>query len=100
MKSGPGLSKTKMRFQFFIIVPEFLTHVWMLEQERRAQSIVQRYLLGNDIENKSGLRAYRSLRAQRSIVIEALDLRVLEAVRHEFDRQGFYVEGGVHVEHR
>jgi hypothetical protein len=30
--------------------------------------------------------------------VEARDLSILEAVRRVLDEQGFYIEGGVHVE--
>lgn len=98
MISGSGFFKGTMRFQFYILIPDFVTHIWMLEQERRAQAIVQHYLVVNDVENKSGLKVHKLLKDEHCIVVEGRDLNMLEDVRHLLDAQGFYIEGGVHVE--
>lgn len=94
MKIVDMSSQSRKRFQFCIPIPNFLSYLWTVEQERRVHTIVRRFLSEHDRLNESALSVYRDDRHGGCIVVESQDLGVLNLLRTLLDGHGFDVGVG------
>ncbi|HEY9280136.1 MAG TPA: hypothetical protein VIP51_08690 [Eoetvoesiella sp.] len=98
MKTLYGPGEAKKRFQFYIPIPDFLSYLWMQEQESRIHAIARQTLAKHDVQRRSDLSVCRHEKHGRCIVVEACSLGILEIIRQELEKEGFYIEGGFQTE--